>query len=215
MNFFAHAYVAAARSDQPRFLLGAMLPDLVGMMRARIAHLPDHEVQAGVRHHHEADAAFHSARTFTQLCSDAMVRLTDEGLERGSARAVSHVGIELVLDGLLSSDRAARERYAAALTHAAQADAGSLVVLRDPTQHQALRTAMSRLLGAPIPEGYRDPDFVAARLRNILAGRPRLALREGDLPAVRAFARDLRDQVATAQTSLLGEVHEVLENVPS
>jgi hypothetical protein len=210
MNFFAHAVVAAARSQAPRFLLGAMLPDLTGMLGARIAELPDREVQAGVAHHHETDAAFHGAARFGRLCGAAIAELTAAGVARGSARAVGHVGVELLLDGALSHDRAARERYTSALAHAVDSELSALVRLRDRAHEPALRDGISRLRDAPVPEGYREPEFVVARLRHILGRRPRLALRESDLPAVRRWAFATQRVVLAEHEALLAEVRAAL-----
>ena len=41
MNFFGHAVAALALDDEPRFIFGAMLPDLVSMAGARLGRVAD------------------------------------------------------------------------------------------------------------------------------------------------------------------------------
>ncbi len=210
MNFFAHSFIAADRAEHPRFLLGSMLPDLTGMLGARIAELPDSEVRAGVAHHHATDAAFHGSPCFARLCAEAIHTLTTRGLERGSARAVGHVGIELLLDGTLSHDKDARRRYTEALAQANQTPLDQLVVLRNADHHEVLRRGITRLIAAPVPQGYRDPEFVVARLHHMLAPRPRLALREGDLAAVHDWVRSAKAELVSSGPQLLAEVRAAL-----
>jgi hypothetical protein len=212
VNFFAHALVAGWTREHPRFLLGAMLPDLTSMLGERIDHLPDPEVHAGVDHHHAADGAFHGSPTFARLCSEAIARLGELGVGRGSARAVGHVGTELLLDGALSHDEAAVRRYTGALEHALEAPIEDLVRLREPGREPALHNGIARLMTAPVPHGYRDPEFVVARLHHMLARRPRLALRETDLSHVRDWARDTRATVAAEHERMLHEVASGLKN---
>src|SRR5262245_49760363 len=102
MNFFGHATVACARDAAPRFVLGSMLPDLAGMASLRIRGVHDPELERGVELHHATDRAFHGLPPFRAVCSAALTLLEPQGVSRASARAVGHVGAELLLDGLLS-----------------------------------------------------------------------------------------------------------------
>src|SRR5690349_22770486 len=99
VNFFGHAVMAALENDAPAFVLGAMLPDLSSMAGARIERVHDETVAAGVAHHHRIDHAFHACAPFVRLCSSALETLEARGVSRAAARAVGHVGSELLLDG--------------------------------------------------------------------------------------------------------------------
>jgi hypothetical protein len=61
-----------------------------------------------------------------------------------------------------------------------------------------------RLADAPIPVGYRDPEFVLTRLQRILAPRPRLALQAHELEPVRAWLEHAHARVA-------GDAHAIVE----
>lgn len=210
MNFFAHAVVAAWHSSEPRYVLGAMLPDLASMVSVRIERALDPELARGIALHHRTDAAFHAAPHFTSLCADAIEALSGVGVERGSARAVGHVGVELLLDGALSRDPAALECYRTALDFAHGCELGAVLQTTQPDGAERLRHGLSRLASAPLPAAYREPVFVAQRLRAILAPRPRLALRAGDLVHVERWAAAVQPRVIADRADLLDEVRQRL-----
>ena len=152
MNFFGHATVARMRSEAPRFVLGAMLPDLVSMADARFAQVLDAELAQGVEHHHETDRAFHAVPAFRAACSSALQTLEPQGVSRGSARAVGHVGAELLLDGLWSSDARARGVYTRALDSAIEERAVRCIAWHSAADADRLHTLLVRLRAAPLPE---------------------------------------------------------------
>jgi acyl carrier protein phosphodiesterase len=206
MNFFAHACVALWRSDRPRFLLGAMLPDLTNMIGARLRSVQEPELAAGVAFHHETDAAFHAAPLFLELCTAGTATLGAAGVGRGTARAVAHVGSELLLDGALSRQWAARKAYVCALELATRERWVEQLVLESDQSKERLHEGLVRLTSAPLPESYAQPDFVVARLRNILAPRPRLAMQPQDLPSVQAFVRSSQPKIVRDWPELLEQV---------
>jgi acyl carrier protein phosphodiesterase len=208
LNFFAHAIVASRRSRAPRFVLGAMLPDLVSMIGVRVAHADDPELARGIELHHATDSAFHAAPAFTALCSGSISGLCERGVGRGTARAVAHVGVELLLDGALSVNAPERALYGAALAAAADGGLSQLLTLAPPHGLPRLSAGLARLASSQLPEAYRDAAFVADRLRVILARRPRLAMAEGDYEKVAEWAE-------TIQASVLACSHELLEHVVS
>lgn len=203
MNFFGHAYVAQWTSGDPRFALGAMLPDFEGMARTRLVENGDPTVAFGIRHHHATDAVFHAAPDFVALIAFAGERLRAMGLGRGSARAVAHVGTELFLDGRLVEDRDARDRYVAAVE-----GAGELPLRFADSARWAAFRARLRSLGPPL--GYADPSFVGDRLVGILAPRPRLALDEPGARAMRRFLPALQRAVDDRADALLAHLAERL-----
>jgi hypothetical protein len=206
LNFFAHSVVASWHSRDARFVLGAMLPDLVGMAGVRLHSASDVEVQRGIDMHHATDAAFHASPIFISLCAEAIASLTQQGLERGTARAVAHVGVELTLDGVLSGDTDARALYSAALDVAVSGGLDGKLTITPAEDLPRLTAGLGRLARAPIPESYADPNVVADRLRIILAPRPRLAMRASDVSPVRDWTDAVRPKVAARSQELLEQV---------
>ena len=200
MNFFGHAVVAAALDANPAFVLGAMLPDLASMARRRAPRGADGALGRGIALHHRCDTLFHAHPRFTELCADATAELTRAGLARGPARAVGHIGTELLLDGCLHQQGADRAAYAAALELAAgESEAGRLRL--EPTRPQsadsmALSQLARRLQAAPVPDGYLEPSFVAQRLQRMLAPRPRLAFSSAQTSPVCAWLSRVQPRVA-------------------
>jgi acyl carrier protein phosphodiesterase len=206
LNFFAHAVVASRRSHAPRFVLGAMLPDLVSMIGVRVQHADDAELSRGIELHHATDSTFHAAPAFTALCSSSISGLCEQGVGRGTARAVAHVGVELLLDGALSGDAPERALYAAALAAAADGGLDQLLTLAPPHGLPRLSAGLARLASSELPEAYRDPAFVVDRLRVILARRPRLAMAEGDYDKVAEWAEAIQPSVLACSRELLEHV---------
>jgi hypothetical protein len=205
LNFFAHAYVALWRRRDPPFVLGAMLPDFSGMLGLGMLDPSDRELAAGIEYHHATDAAFHRAPLFVALCAQAIAELTAAGVARGSARAVGHVGTELILDGLLSGDVDARAAYTQALQVALDERTPTRLNLQGRSAER-WREGMTRLSAAPVPQGYRDPAFACARLHWILGQRPRLATRDQDLPSVLAFLQACQARLTSDAPVLLEQV---------
>jgi hypothetical protein len=195
VNFFGHATVACMQSDAPRFVFGSMLPDLTSMAFIRIENVLDPEVARGIALHHETDRVFHGTAPFRALCESALQVLEQNGVSRASARAVGHVGSELLLDGVLSDDARVRAAYARALDVAIDERLESSMTWKGDADAERLRTLLRRLIGAPLPEAYRDPEFVCERLIAILARRPRLALSPRDHAPVRAWLNDAAQRV--------------------
>ena len=118
MNFVGHAMAACWEQDDPRFVLGAMLPDLAPMCGARMDAVIDAVIAAGVACHHRVDAAFHQCEAFASLCGQARGRLHAAGLARGPVLAAAHVGVELLLDGCWLDDPDVDAAYVGAVEHA-------------------------------------------------------------------------------------------------
>jgi len=210
MNFFAHAVVGLWQSEDRRFLLGTMLPDLSAMLGLRLTGALDPVIDAGIQCHHTTDAAFHGAPHFVRLCAQSMEALTARGVGRGTARAVGHVGSELLLDGMLSHDERAHQAYRDALRLAV--DERLTDTLAWPVeQRERMRAGLLRLLAAPIPVGYREPAFVAERLQYILSRRPRLAMQPSDEPHVTAQLEAVRFDLTGTWRELLEQVRQRLE----
>lgn len=203
MNFFGHAAVASWRSTEPSFVLGAMLPDFCGMTRTRALELPQGPLAEGVRFHHRTDAVFHDAPTFLALSRIARAELSTRGLRRGSALAVAHIGVEIVLDGVLAADPRARTAYLSAL------DVGlhlASIKWRSPDEAARVFELVTALEKRGLAREHTAPEVVAFRVERALAPRPRLALRTGDTGIVAAWAESARHRILAESSSLLAEI---------
>lgn len=178
-----------------------MLPDFAGMAAVRLADLHSEEVSPGIAFHHACDTAFHAHPLFVGACAQGVLALTDTGVPRGPARAVAHVGFEMLLDGALAGHHDAAPYRTALATGRATTPPGS-----EPMAWRRLQTLCARLQAAPVPDAYADPGFVADRLQTILAGRPRLALRPQDDLPVRTYCRRARDLAWDARATLVSDV---------
>lgn len=204
MNFFGHAAAAARVDDDPAFILGAMAPDLLGLCGAAASGETSPRVTAGQAHHHAVDRLFHDNPAFTTLASWASRALIEGGLHRGAARGAAHVGIELFLDGVLSAKTVARAAYSRSL--AAAETTGTPFVWRDELSRSRWRELVIRLRSGTVPDGYRDPAFVADRLLAALGRRPRLALSQDEALVLRRFLPALGARVAAEAHPLAGHI---------
>lgn len=211
MNFFGHAAVACWRSSEPGFVLGSMLPDFWGMTRTRPVELADGELARGVAFHHETDRVFHDAPTFVELSRGARVALSALGLARGSALAVAHIGVEIVLDGVLAHDQRARHAYVRALESTKLLDE---VRWRSAEDAEQVRELVSMLAKRSLSADHGAPELVAWRVERALAARPRLALGPGDGQRVTEWARAAKLEVARKSDTLLGEIRAGLAPDP-
>ncbi|HET6952840.1 MAG TPA: hypothetical protein VFI47_20830 [Acidimicrobiales bacterium] len=197
MNFLGHTHVAlAAGRDDPRWLLGAVLPDLAPMAGVRVPHAGlTGPLGEGVACHLRADAAFHAHPDFRSGSRAIRHALAGRGVASGPARAVGHAGWELLLDGtLIGSDTEAAFHWALSVgDHAAPALPGE----GDRARWRAF-LARGRMAGGL---RYDDPAWVAARLHTMLARRPRLALPDAQVGVVAevldAQAAAVREVAAT------------------
>ena len=220
MNFFGHALVAQRHEEfasspsgsvRAEFVLGAMLPDFASMLRGRPPQASLDSVRAGLTFHHRTDDAFHGCPSFLEFSRHASSFLSERGLPRGSARAVAHVGVELLLDAEFARESAANEAYLLALDCALTERVASHIhwsASHAEAQFQHLCHSL-RQRGA-----YRaDPpaELVAERLRSILADRPRLAMDDTGQSVVRDWIVSVRSSIATQASQLLLEVERRLE----
>ncbi len=204
MNFFGHAVVAHARSRDPVFLLGAMLPDLAAMAGLRVRGVADPGARAGLALHVATDAAFHAAPRFTALVASASIELRARGLRRGPALGVAHVAPELLLDGWLAERHGVPAAYFDAL--AASARVGALVRWQRSARAWPFPELCRSVASAPIPEAYRNAAFVAERVIRALARRERLALTPAERVATRSWLHAFAPQLAREAEALFDEL---------
>jgi hypothetical protein len=206
MNFFGHAAVACWRSRAPAFVLGSMLPDFAAMIRARPPASSHDEIRDGIGFHHRTDDAFHQAPSFVSLSRAARDELARRGLGRGSARAVAHVGVEILIDAALARDDIARDAYLAALGVAREGALGGEVGWRDVAERTRFAHLREALIGRGVAADDASPELVALRVQRTLQGRPRLALAAGDETKVRDWASRARTLVEAQIEQLLAEL---------
>lgn len=197
VNFFGHAAVASWSSPEAGTALGAMLPDFERMAGARVASTDDAAVAAGIALHHATDAAFHRLPAVLALMRELDERLLAHGCARGPRRAAAHVGVELLLDGVLVGDPAYRGAYACALLHDAP------ITWRDPAGGPRFARLLERLRAHGVPDDLRRPDAITQRLARILAPRPLLAPSADDLRAIRTALTEHAPRVEVAADTVL------------
>lgn len=203
MNFIGHVAVALWDSEDPEFILGAMLPDLANMAGLRLPReLREGPLKRGVSHHHQTDEHFHSESTFTDLTQSTLDRLQGLGVPRGSARAAAHVGVEMLLDGELVREVHVQDAYASALTQLP-----TVRSLFATSLEQARWLALEqRLCSHGMPHDYRDTDTVVLRLTHIFRARPRLALSRESEQIIRSTLPDVQRHVVDKAPLLLARL---------
>jgi hypothetical protein len=207
VNFYGHAWFAASERNDATFVLGAMLPDLAAMAGCRVRDAAEPALQGGLDHHVAVDAAFHTAPLFRRIVREAEVALGAAGVSRGTALAAAHVTPELLLDGWLAREYGTHEAYGQALGRSA-ALLGS-VAWRSGDAVSVVEVCR-RVAQADLPAGYARPEFAAARLARVLAGRPRLVVRAGDAAAVNGWVAELAPRVRELAPALLDQLREAL-----
>lgn len=208
MNYFGHAAIASwSASAAPGITLGAMLPDFAGMCGGRIASADEAAVADGIALHHATDAAFHQLPAVTGLMRELDGQLDRGGCARGPRRAVAHVGVELLLDGLLVDDPTYRAGYLAGLAHDA------VLHWRDPEASPRFGVLLDRLRARGVPDDLRQPDAITTRIHRILAHRPLLAPSPDDLRAIRQALIAFQPRVAVAADTILRALRAALPDL--
>jgi hypothetical protein len=211
MNFFGHAFVASLYSEDHGFVLGAMLPDFAAMLRARLLDSRHRGISSGIAFHLQTDQVFHRSSSFQKECRSAVEWLTQNGMRRGSARGVAHVGVELLLDSEISRRPSAHQSYLNALAAGSGPKLGCHIrwhAESDGARFEELRLALSRHGTDIVPTPLR----VAARIGRALSRRPRLALLESERAVVVAWVEHAAPRFANGAQAMLGELEQGLSN---
>jgi hypothetical protein len=212
VNFFGHAAVATWSNPTGGCVLGAMLPDFATMSGTRLATGggTDPEIDRGIALHHATDAAFHHLPPVLALMRELDGKLDAAGCARGPRRAVAHIGVELLLDGVFVAEPAYREHYLAGLAH----DPGG-IGWREQGDAARFAVLLARLRAHGVPDDLARPDAIAQRLHRMLAHRPLLAPNATDLAAIRACLVDYKPRVDVAADTVLRALRVALESLPS
>jgi hypothetical protein len=213
VNLVGHVAVALG-SDAPaptvEFLVGCMLPDLAAIARVRVAR-PVGDLGRGVEFHHACDAVFHESEWFRGSNRELRDALLHAGVDSGAARACSHAGVEMLLDGGLVAQTQVAEQAHATLD-AIDGDADELGGLA-PAESRDLWVERLHLIGRELdPARYADAWFVAERLHRMTAGRRRIELRAEHVELVASALVECQPTIAAAAP---GVVREVRQGVPS
>ena len=206
VNYFGHAAVASWSGTLPGRSLGAMLPDFASMCRARLDVPDDAIVAGGVDLHHATDSAFHGLAPVLALMRELDERLDRLGCARGPRRAVAHIGVELLLDGVLVDDAAYRESYLAGLGHDA-----ACVRWRDADGSARFAILLDRLRTHGVPEDLRRVDSITMRLQRMLGHRPLLAPNASDLRAIASALAAHQSRVAVATDTVIRAMRAALD----
>jgi len=205
VNFFGHAAVASWRSAAAGFALGAMIPDFSTMSGARVTSTDDADVAAGIELHHATDAAFHALPVVTGLMRELDDALARRDCARGPRRAVAHIGVELLLDGVLLDEPSYRDTYLRGIAYDAAID------WREPGDDRRFAGLIGRLRGHGLPDDLRRTDSITLRLHRMLAHRPLLAPSGADLDAIRAALADYQPRVIAATEAVIRALRHALQ----
>lgn len=198
MNYFGHVAIASWLHTAPGTLLGSMVPDFASMSGVRVADAAgDPDVAAGIALHHQVDGIFHQLPIVTGLMRDLDTILEDAGCARGPRRGTAHIGVELLLDGVLVADPTYRAAYTAALAHEPNITWKDAA---DPARFQALVTRLRRY--GP-PDDLTDPSSIAERLAHVLGRRPLLKPTPADQRAIETSLAQHQARVTAAVPTIL------------
>lgn len=207
MNLVGHVAVALDPESAPPsvdYLVGCMLPDLATIARVRVAR-PDGALGDGVRFHHACDAVFHESAWFRATNGSLRDALVAAGVETGPARACSHAGVEMLLDGRLVDDETVDASARVALD-AVSTGAPALGPLA-PLDARNVWVERLQMIGTSLdPARYRDARFVAERLHRMTHGRRRIELRATHIDTVTATLREFQPRIAAAAPGVLAQV---------
>ena len=156
--------------------------------------------------HYRTDEVFHRSAGFVELARSAFEWLVVRGVERGRARAVAHVGVELLLDGYLARDVRVHRAYLGALESGAPGELGRHLSWGSPGGHLGFEDLRARLLSRGVTADEPTPEVTSQRLRRALAGRPRLALDDPTELVTRDWVIVARPLVAARAAPLAEEV---------
>lgn len=212
MNFFGHATIASTYCRRPIFIFGSMLPDFISICRTQLTNISDPELAAGVEFHHKVDDIFHRSPIFVDLCSQAVKMLCDKSIQRSSARAIAHAGIELLLDGILGKDHSVYSVYIEALKAGKSKNLFCSLSFSTPVSFSYLSSLLNRLENSHVIENYRNFEFVANRLHDILISHPKLRFEIEEIEAITEWVQFENSLVLEKKNELLYFIHDKIRS---
>jgi hypothetical protein len=145
-----------------------------------------------------------------ELTRSAFSWLLARGVERGRARAIAHVGVELLLDVDLSRAEPVRRAYVAALHGGAANELGRHLSWGAPDGQRGFEDLRARLLARGVTADDPAPEVTSRRLRRALAARPRLALDDAAELVARDWVSVARPHVTARAADLARDLAERL-----
>ncbi len=174
-----------------------MLPDFSMMCGGRIIGSDDEEVAQGIALHHVTDAVFHRAPVVTGLMRELDLRMERGGCARGPRRAAAHIGVELLLDGVLIDNEDYREAYVLGLEYDAP------LSWREEGDGAKFAALLERLRKHGVPDDLKKPESIVFRISRMLANRPLLAPSSNDLAVITVAIIEHKPRVQIAAESVL------------
>jgi hypothetical protein len=207
VNLVGHVAVALAPDEElppTDFLIGCMLPDLAAIVRVRVARATG-VLGSGVAYHHACDGLFHESAWFRSTNRALRDSLLDAGVDTGPARACSHAGVEMLLDGRLVDQP--HVAHGARVTLDALHDRAPTLASLAPEPTRTVWVERVQMIGVTLdPERYRDARFVAERLHRMTAGRRRIELPGDQVDVVAATLQEFQVSVADAAADVVAMV---------
>jgi hypothetical protein len=208
VNLVGHVAVALGpeADDAPstEFLVGCMLPDLAAIARVRIAR-PEGELGRGVAFHHACDGVFHESEWFRAVNRSLRDALVDAGVDTGPARACSHAGVEMLLDGQLVAYPAV-EHHARVVLETVDVGAPELGPLALPDVRDDWIERLHMIGSSLDPTRYRDARFVAERLQRMTSGRRRIELPVEQVDTVTVALAEFQASIVDAAPDVVASV---------
>ena len=175
VNFFGHAAVATSARPSCRAggVLGAMLPDFATMSGARLAADQPHDatVAGGDRPApRDGRRVPPACRSCSALMRELDERLAAGGCARGPRRAVAHIGVELLLDGILVDEATLPRR---GMSPALPTSPDGVALARGRTIRRSSLRLLERLRTYGVPlRPAAGPEAISQRLHRMLSHRP-------------------------------------------
>jgi len=187
MNYFGHVALASAISSSPEFLFGSMLPDLSAIVGCPTPQCALASVRLGVAFHLASDDEFHGTRVFRSRVSAICQHLQSAGMRRAPARAVSHVGFELLLDAELGKVPVHGMAFRAALHIAGPTGVAAHLCWSRTEATQRFEALRLRLIERSTCRDFFSRDRLIERLDFALRSRPRLCMVEPERQILREW----------------------------
>ena len=214
MNLGSHILVATGLSADPVCWLGSALPDLGSMRGFRLMGSSSNAaITHGIALHHRTDDAFHSSDWFQSRQRRLRTELDRVGLGRGAARAVAHVGPELLLDGVLLRSARNAEAVSAAMSQIPEVIEDLRGLVSDNAKREAFAAHLIEASEWDMPTDHDRPQAVARRLHRILVRRPRLGFDESEITLVENALEQEFESLADSAEELVEHITAEVSSV--
>jgi hypothetical protein len=174
------------------------------MCGSRVAGTPDAEVADGIALHHATDKAFHNLPVVVGLMRELDQRLERGGCARGPRRAAAHIGVELLIDGVLIDNEEYCDSYILGLEYEAP------IEWRHEGDDLRYGALIARMRGYGIPKDLKRPESITHRLSRMLGHRPLLAPSPADLSTITISLLEHKPRVEVAVDTVMRQLRVAL-----